>query len=88
MNWTIANLEKDYEMEFERVLDEIKNLKAKKVLLQLSDGLKPWGLAISEYLEERTDAKISIWLGNCFGACDLPENDSDLVIQFGHAPWK
>jgi len=87
MNYTIANLEKNYELELERIVSEIKKQKAKKVLLQLPDGLKPWGLSIGDYLEENTGAKISIWLGSCFGACDLPDSDADLVIQFGHAPW-
>jgi diphthamide biosynthesis enzyme Dph1/Dph2-like protein len=45
-------------------------------------------LAISDYLEEKTSAKVSVWLGACFGACDLPDSDADLVIQFGHSPWK
>ncbi len=87
MNYTIANLEKDYELELEQIVSEIKKQKAKKVLLQLPDGLKPWGLVISDYLEEKANAKISIWLGSCFGACDLPDTDADLIIQFGHAPW-
>ena len=87
MNYTIANLEKDYELELDKIISEIKKQKAKTVLLQLPDGLKPWGLAISDYIEEETDAKVSIWLGACFGACDLPDSDADLVIQFGHAPW-
>ena len=88
MNYTIANLEKNYELELERIITEIKKSKAKTVLLQFPDGLKPWSLAISDYLSEKTSAKISIWLGACFGACDLPNSNADLTIQFGHAPWK
>lgn len=88
MNYTIANLEKNYDLELSRIIFEIKKQRAEKVLLQLPDRLKPWGLTISDYLEEKTNAKISIWLGSCFGACDLPESDVDLVIQFGHARWK
>ncbi|MCK4650465.1 hypothetical protein KAT36_04515 [Candidatus Pacearchaeota archaeon] len=88
MNYTIANLEEGYELELGRVVSEIKKSEAKTVLLQLPDGLKPWGPAISDYLKGETDARISIWLGACFGACDLPESDADLVIQFGHAPWE
>ena len=87
MNYTIANLEKKYELELDRIVLEIKKRKAKTVLLQLPDGLKPWGLTISDYLEEKTCAKICIWLGACFGACDLPNSSADLVVQFGHAPW-
>ena len=88
MNYVLENLEKDYELELDRIVLEIKKSGAKSVLLQLPDGLKPWGPTLTDYLEEKTSAKISIWLGACFGACDLPGGDSDLVIQFGHAPWK
>lgn len=88
MNYTIANLEKNYNLELGKIVSEIKKQKAKKVLLQLPDGMKPWGVPINDYLEEETDAKISIWLGACFGACDLPDSEADLVIQFGHAKWK
>jgi len=84
----IANLEKHYELELDRIVAEVKKGDAKSVLLQLPDGLKPWGPVLSDYLEEKTSAKISIWLGACFGACDLPDSEADLVIQFGHAPWK
>ena len=88
MNYMLENLESIYELELGRVVTEIDKTKAKNVLLQLPDGLKPWGPVLSDYLEEKTSAKISIWLGACFGACDLPDSEADLVIQFGHAPWK
>ncbi len=88
MNYTIANLEKDYDLELDRIISEIKKQKARTVLLQLPDGLKPWGLVINNYLEKETNAHISIWLGACFGACDLPNTDADLLIQFGHAKWE
>ncbi len=88
MNYTIANLEKSYELELDRIINEIGKSKPATVLLQFPDGLKPWAMAIADYLEENTDAKVSIWLGACFGACDLPNSNADLVIQFGHAPWK
>ncbi len=87
MNYTIANLEKDYELELERVVGEVRKSGAETVLLQLPDGLKPWGPAISDYLSEKCEVEISIWLGECFGACDLPNSDADLVVQFGHAAW-
>ena len=88
MRYSIDDLEKDYELELDRIVKEIEKEKAESVLLQLPDGLKPYGLAISDYLEEKTSAKVSVWLGACFGACDLPDSDADLVIQFGHSPWK
>ncbi|MFH0711877.1 MAG: hypothetical protein V1889_02095 [archaeon] len=87
MDYTMANLEKKYDLELERVVGEIKKSGAKSVLLQLPDGLKPWAVVIVDYLRERCDADIRIWFGSCFGACDLPNSDDDLVIQFGHAEW-
>lgn len=88
MNYTLDNLEKIYELELDRIVSEINTGKVRSVLLQLPDGLKPWGLVLSDYIEKETSANVSIWLGACFGACDLPDSDADLVIQFGHAPWK
>jgi diphthamide biosynthesis enzyme Dph1/Dph2-like protein len=88
MKYTIDNLEERYELELDRIVKEIKKSKAKSVLLQLPDGLKPWAPSLSDYLGKETSAEISIWLGACFGACDLPNSKADLVIQFGHAPWK
>jgi len=88
MRYTLESLKEKYELELDRIVSEIKEGNVKSVLLQLPDGLKPWGVAIVDYLEEKTSAKISIWLGACFGACDLPSTNADLVIQFGHAPWE
>jgi len=88
MNYTLEGLEKIYELELDRIVKDIKSANVKSVLLQLPDGLKPWGPVLFDYLEEKTKVKVSIWLGQCFGACDLPDSDADLVVQFGHAPWK
>ncbi len=87
---TIEELNETYEMEFERVISEIKKSKAKFVLLQFPDGLKQYATAVVDYLENKTNAKFVIWLGNCFGACDTPTGIEklkpkiDLVVQFGH----
>ena len=87
MNCTLANLEKNYELELKRIVDKIKKVEAESVLLQLPDGLKPSGPVLVDYLKSESSAEISIWLGECFGACDLPDSDCDLVVQFGHAAW-
>ena len=39
---------------------------------------------IQDYIQKNTDAKVYIWLGSCFGACDTPKADVDLLIQWGH----
>jgi 2-(3-amino-3-carboxypropyl)histidine synthase len=88
MGYNLNDLEKKYDVELERIISEIKKSKAKKVLLQFPDGLKPYAPAVAEFLKEKTSAEIRIWLGSCFGSCDIPSTEADLVVQFGHAPWK
>ncbi len=89
-NRSIEDIEKKYSLELDKVISEIKNNKAKLVLLQFPDGLKPYATIIVDYLEERTNAEFLIWLESCFGACDTPiglkniKPKIDLIIQFGH----
>ena len=71
-----------------KAVKEIKESKAKTVCIQLPDGLKPQANKIADYLEENTDAKIMIYSGSCFGACDTPDVKADLLIQWGHSKWK
>jgi diphthamide biosynthesis enzyme Dph1/Dph2-like protein len=48
-------------------------------------------LEIASEIEERSNAKCIIWLGSCFGACDVPleleKLNVDLLVQFGHSEW-
>ena len=77
----------EYNLELGKVIREIKKTKAKTVLVQLPDGLKPQATTITKKLQEKTKAKIFIWLGSCYGACDIPKANVDLLIQFGHSKW-
>ena len=76
-----------YNLELEKAIKEIKEQKAKSVLIQLPDGLKPRAKDIADKLKAETNADISIWLGSCFGACDIPKTDHDLLIQWGHSEF-
>jgi 2-(3-amino-3-carboxypropyl)histidine synthase len=89
--YDISDLQQKYDLDLDNIQLEIKKSKAKTVLLQFPDGLKPYAKSITSYLEkEFKNTKFAIWLGTCFGACDVPsaEEKADLVIQFGHSPWK
>lgn len=77
----------EYDLELERVAKEIRKKRAKEVCIQLPDGLKPRATEIAEYLEKNTKAKITIWAGSCFGACDIPNVKADLLIQWGHSSF-
>lgn len=89
---TIEEIQEEYDLELERIIRTIKKEKAKKILLQFPDGLKPYAMVIVDYLESKIkNSEFFIWLGSCFGACDVPkvdERDFDLIIQFGHSEWK
>ncbi len=85
----ISDLNKKYDLELGKVINNIKKSNAKLVLLQFPDGLKLYATCIVDYLRKNTGAEFLIWFGSCYGACDTPvlgnvEKEIDLVIQFGH----
>jgi len=96
MKYSIEELKDKYDLQLNKVVNEIKKTKAKLVLLQFPDGLKPYATAVVDFLEEKINSgnknKVDflIWMESCFGACDTPvlgkelEKKIDLVIQFGH----
>lgn len=81
----------NYNLELEKAAEEIKKNNAKLVCIQLPDGLKPKANEIQEFLEKDTKAKIVIWLGSCWGGCDVPlqveKLGVDLLIQWGHSVY-
>lgn len=82
----------EYDLELGKVVDEIKKQNAKKVCIQLPDGLKPMAGSIKKEIENKTGSSVVIWLGSCFGACDVPLQVESLgvslLVQFGHSIWK
>jgi len=92
----INDLLENYEIDLKSIEHKIKSSKAKQVLLQFPDGLKPYATSVVEYLEEKfPKTQFMIWIGSCFGACDTPPVQAshikpkiDLIIQFGHSEWK
>ena len=80
-----------YNLELDKVAKEINENKHKLVCIQLPDGLKAEAGSIADYLQEKTKAKIIIWAGSNFRACDLPVEvarlNVDLLINFGHSSW-
>ena len=71
-----------YDFEIKRVNQEIKKRKAKRVLIQLPEGLK------SEFLKiaDKIGAEAVLSGDPCFGACDIQTYpEVDLTIHFGHS---
>ena len=78
-----------YDLELERVIQEITTRKAKKVLLQLPDGMRPLASQIVNSIEQSTDAKIILSGDSCYGACDIALTQAqqllmDLIVHYGH----
>lgn len=80
---------KHYDFEEERVKQEILRLNAKRVLIQLPEGLKPEALRIVKTIE-KLEALPIVSADPCYGACDLATAEAeslgtDLVIHYGHS---
>jgi 2-(3-amino-3-carboxypropyl)histidine synthase len=82
---------KGFDFEEERIKQEIAKIGAKRVMLQLPEGLKPEGPRLAKIVE-KTGALALISADPCYGACDIAivEAESlgiDLIIHFGHAKF-
>ena len=88
---TINEINEMYDLEIDKIVGNIKKQGARKVLLQFPEGLKPYSTVISEEVGEKAGCQCFIWLGDCFGACDVPlevsDIEVDLIVQFGHSKW-
>lgn len=80
------------DLEMDKVVARITQEHALLVCLQLPEGLKPKALEIQQEIEAKTDATCVVWMGNAYGACDIPLHldklGVDLLVQFGHAEWR
>jgi len=76
-----------FNLDIDKAIKEIKN--GDRVCIQLPDGLKPEAGKIADRIEADTGAKVLIWAGSCFGACDIPRlKGVDVLIQWGHSEFR
>ncbi len=78
-----------YELEIERVVGEIKRRGARRVLLQLPDGMRPFAFELAEQIRNETPTEVIISGDSCYGACDIASKQAlelnvDLLIHYGH----
>jgi 2-(3-amino-3-carboxypropyl)histidine synthase len=82
----------DYNLEIDRIVEEINTANAKKVCIQLPDGLKPFAAKIVSELKTKTNTEIFLWASSNYGACDIPfyldKFEFDLLVNLGHAMFK
>jgi 2-(3-amino-3-carboxypropyl)histidine synthase len=80
-----------FAFEEERIKQEIQKLCAKRVLIQLPQGLKPEAPRIAKIVE-KTGAIAIISADPCYGACDIATTEAaalnaDMIIHFGHSKF-
>ena len=78
-----------FDFEEERIKQEITKLDAKRVLLQMPEGLKPEAPKLAKIIE-KSGAIAIISADPCYGACDIAVSEAeglgvDLIVHFGHA---
>jgi len=83
-----------FDFEEEKITQEILRLGAKRVLIQMPQGLKSEAPRIAEIVEKNggggTLAIISA--DSCYGACDIANDEAinigaDMIIHFGHSKF-
>jgi 2-(3-amino-3-carboxypropyl)histidine synthase len=80
---------KGFDFEEERIKQEIAKLGARRVLLQLPEGVKPDGPHLAKIIEKAGALPI-VSADPCYGACDVATAEAeslgvDLILHFGHA---
>ena len=81
-----------YDLELDRVIKKIKDMEAKRVLLQLPDGMRPFAVQMVNAINMGTDAKVFLSGDSCYGACDISIDQArslavDLIVHYGHTQY-
>jgi 2-(3-amino-3-carboxypropyl)histidine synthase len=76
-------------IDIERLASEIKRRKAKKVLVQIPEGLKMSALGLLDELKKH-GINTLLSTETCYGACDLKDREAkalgcDLLVHIGHS---
>ena len=77
-----------YEFELERIKALIRERGARRVGLQLPEGLKTVAPTLAAEISNATGADVILSGNSCYGACDIDEKLAsmvDLLFHFGHA---
>ena len=77
-----------YEFELDRIKALIKERGARRVGLQLPEGLKTVSIALADEISNETGVEVILSGNTCYGACDIDgklERFVDVLFHFGHA---
>lgn len=90
LNDAISNLPSNYNFEMHKTIWRIREMKAKRVALQMPEGLLMFSLVISDIIEKFTDADTVIMGDITYGACCIDDFTAkalgaDLLVHYGHS---
>ncbi len=76
-----------YNFELERIVEHIKENRARRVGIQLPEGVKSMAIELADAIAARTGAEVIISGNSCYGACDIDDKLLklvDILFHFGH----
>ncbi len=85
-----------YRIDLDLAARAARRIRARRIVVQMPDGLKPYGWIIIRCLEELigdVGAEVYLHLDSTFGACDLHYGQleatikPDLIVHIGHSPY-
>nr|MDO8135311.1 diphthamide biosynthesis enzyme Dph2 [Candidatus Njordarchaeum guaymaensis] len=81
-----------YDPELDRVIQEVRSRKSRRILLQFPEGLLKYAAQIAERINQETGSEAIVSLDTCYGSCDLATYaasrlKADLLLHYGHAAW-
>ncbi|XP_071878550.1 diphthamide biosynthesis 1 [Bombus fervidus] len=90
LNAAIAVLPCNYNFEIHKSVWRIKEVKAKRVALQMPEGLLMYATTIADIIEDFTDAETIIMGDVTYGACCIDDYTAkalgaDFLIHYGHS---
>lgn len=78
-------------MDFKTLIDEIRKSEAKRIFIQLPEGLKKASIDLITQIQ-KIDAEAFLSAEPCYGACDLRTREAemlgcDLIVHIGHSKF-
>ena len=74
------------DFEVERIVELVRENRARVLQLQFPEGLKRYGPKVAKRIKEHVNVTVLLSGNPCYGACDLDyDTEADLLVHFGHA---
>ena len=79
-------MSEEFDFEIARIVRTINGRGSHRVILQFPEGLKRKAAEVAAAISSQVECEIIVHGEPCFGACDVPRTNADLIVHFGHLP--